>query len=146
MSVYDDAVSADLVGEPLAPLRLPHLLLLGGAVVGCAVVFALTVGHLYLANDLQRVPMGQLSSYASDPEDLPVPPSAASQLLGYLAIITSPLVGFVGLLVAGVDVASSLRQGRTARQVAPAAVVVVLSAAMLVGCVALSPLATWWLD
>ncbi|MGQ7296121.1 hypothetical protein [Quadrisphaera sp. KR29] len=145
MSVHDDAVSADLAPS-LEPLRLPHLLLLAGAVLGCAALFALTVGHGYLVNDLQRVPLDRLASAAPAPRDLPVPPSATTQLLGYLAIVTTPLVGFVGLLVAGVDAVASVRGGRTPRQVGPAAAVAALSAAVLVGCAVLSPLATWWLD
>lgn len=146
MSVHHDAVSADLVEGPLGPLRPHQLLLLAGAVVGCAALFAATVGHGYLANGLQHIPLDQVGGGAYDPEDLPDPPSLASQALGYLAITTAPLAGFVALLVSGADVVQSVHDHRSARQIAPAAVVVALAAVMLVGCVVLSPLATWWLD
>ncbi|MEH3077253.1 MAG: hypothetical protein PGN11_11330 [Quadrisphaera sp.] len=146
MSVHHDEVSADLVEGPLGPLRPRQLLLLAGAVIGCAVLFAATVGHGYLVNGLQHVPLDQVGSGAYDPKDLPAPPSLASQALGYLAIVTAPLAGFVALLVSGADVVQSVHDHRSPRQIAPAAAVVALSAVMLVGCVVLSPLATWWLD
>ncbi|TNM64529.1 hypothetical protein FHN55_13465 [Streptomyces sp. NP160] len=146
MSVHHDAVSADLVEAPLGPLRPRQLLLLAGAVVGCAALFAATVGHGYLVNGLQHVPLDQVGGGAYDPEDLPDPPSALIQALGYLAIATAPLAGFVALLVAGADVLQSVHDHRSPREVAPATAVAVLAAVMLAGCVVLSPLATWWLD
>jgi hypothetical protein len=146
MSVHHDAVSADLVEGPLGPIRPRQLLLLAGAVVGCAALFAVTVGHGYLANGLQQVPLDQVGSGAYALDDLPEPPSLLSQALGYLAIVTAPLTGFVALMVAGADVLQSLHDHRSPRETAPATAVAVLAAVMLAGCVVLSPLATWWLD
>jgi len=124
VSVQDAAVSADPALSPAGPLRLRTLLLLGAAVLGCAALLAAAAGvdHLDGAHD------------------------QAAQVLVWLATTTAPLVGFVGLFVAGVDVVEKVREGRSRRQVAPAAAVVALSAAVLVACVVLSPLAGSWLD
>ncbi len=146
MDVQHAAVSADPALNPLGRLRSRTLLLLAAAVIGCAVLFAATVGHGYLVSGMLQVPLSEVGSGAHDPKDLPGAMTPTSQVLGWLAIATAPLAGFVGLVVAGVDLLNSVRERRTPRQLVPAATVVVLSAAMLVGCVVLSPLAAWWMD
>ncbi|PWJ51128.1 hypothetical protein SAMN06264364_1215 [Quadrisphaera granulorum] len=146
MSVSDDAVSADLVEGPLGPLRPRQLLLITGTVIACAGLFAVTVLHGYLANGLLQVPVDQISNGAYDPRDLPDPPSTLSQVLGYLAIATAPLAGFSALMVSGADVLQSVHDHRSPREMVPSAAVVLLAVAMLAGCAALSPIASWWLD
>lgn len=124
MSVQDAAVSADPALSPAGPLRLRTLLLLAAAVLGCAALLVAAAGadHLDGAHD------------------------RAARALVWLATTTAPLVGFAGLFVAGVDAVQKAREGRSRRQVAPPAAVVALSAAVLVACVLLSPLAGSWLD
>ncbi len=124
MSVQDAAVSADPALSPADPLRLRTLLLLATAVLGCGAL-------LVAATGVDRV------DGAHD---------RAAQVLVWLATTTAPLVGFVGLFVAAVDVVQKVREGRARRQVAPAVAVAALSAAVLAACVLLSPLAGSWLD
>lgn len=126
------------------PLGLRHLVPLALAVVACAVAYAGTVGLLYLQNQMWAVPLSEISSGAYDPKELLHPRGDA--LLGFLAIMLTPLVAGTGLALTGLDVSRSLREGRTRRQVAPAVAVFALSAVVLLAYLAVGPLSSWYLD
>ena len=127
---------------PVGGLRAWQLVLLAVVVAGSALGFCLSVVSTFYANGLDALPPEAVGGGAYPPGDLPYPPSLATEVVGGLTLLLTPLSAGLGAFAVLVDLlfspARSWRDDRLRLSVL-AVCVAVLGAYLAVG-----RLAAWW--
>ena len=128
---------------PVGRLRAWQLVTLAVVVVGSATGFGLSVVSTFYANGLDALPPGAVGGGAYAPGGLPYPPSVATEVVGLVTLLLTPLSAGLGGFAVVVDLLFS--PARSWREDRLRLSVLVLCVAVLAAYLAVGRLSAWWL-